>query len=158
MKLINVTLLEEITRLAIKSPRKRMNYNFHESGDEMIQRMLNALEPGTYLAPHRHTDKIEVFLLLKGKLTVLFFDDTGNVTSLIILDPLAGQYGVEIPKGVWHTIVVEMSGTVIYEIKEGPYVPNVGIDFAPWAPVTENEHACTQYLVKLKNIITTFTN
>jgi len=153
VKLINKKLLSQVTSLAKLNPRKRMNYNFHENGDETLQRMLNALEPNTYIAPHRHTEQIEIFLLLKGKLTVIFFDDTGIITNFTELDPLMGEYGLEIPKGVWHSILVEESGTVIYEIKEGPYIPNVGIDFADWAPDVKDNIACKQYLVKLKKII-----
>jgi len=151
--LINEKLLSQVTSLAKLSPRKRMNYNFHENGDETLQRMLNALEPDTYIAPHRHTEQIEIFLLLKGKLTVIYFDDAGIITNFTKLDPLEGQYGLEIPKGVWHSILAEESGTVIYEIKEGPYIPNVGIDFADWAPDAMNTVACEQYLLKLKRVL-----
>lgn len=154
MKLINESLLAQTTSLAKLSPRKRMNYNFHENGDEILQRMLNALEPDTYIAPHRHTNQIEIFLLLKGKLTVIYFDDTGRIKDFTKLDPLKGQYGLEIPKGVWHSILVEESGTVIYEIKEGPYIPNVGIEFSDWAPDVKDAVACKQYLLKLKTTIT----
>jgi len=32
--------------------------------------------------------------------------------------------GVNIPANQWHTIEVLESGTVIFEVKEGPYKPN----------------------------------
>ncbi|MBR2497306.1 MAG: WbuC family cupin fold metalloprotein, partial [Parabacteroides sp.] len=73
MKLINQFLLDQITNQAKQSPRLRMNYNFHEQLEEPINRLLNALEPGTYLRPHRHLnpDKDEIFLLLRGRV-ILF--------------------------------------------------------------------------------------
>lgn len=54
MKIINEALLDETTGRAKQSPRLRMNYNFHEHLDDPVNRLLNALEPGTYLRPHRH--------------------------------------------------------------------------------------------------------
>lgn len=49
MKLITETLLNTVSGQAEENPRLRMNYNFHESMDAPIHRMLNALEPDTYL-------------------------------------------------------------------------------------------------------------
>ncbi|WP_282016619.1 WbuC family cupin fold metalloprotein [Marinifilum flexuosum] len=149
MKEISTKLLDDISSKAIENPRKRMNYNFHKDGEEILQRMLNALEPDTYLPPHKHTDKVEVFLLLRGKVHVLLFDDAGEIVEVKTLDPIAGEYGVEIPAGIWHTIFVQESGSVIYEIKEGPYVPGVGVEFAPWAPQPENFTEVENYMNSL---------
>ena len=153
MKYINTELLNRVSAEAKNSPRKRMNYNFHKNGEELLQRMLNALEPETYLPPHRHTKQVEIFLLLRGKVTVVFFDDLGNIIETEKLDPLVGNHGVEIPTGVWHTILAEESGSVIYEIKQGPYIPNAGMDFAPWAPELSERDACELYLADLKEKI-----
>ena len=49
MKIINEQLLDETQAKALQSPRLRMNYNFHEKLDDPINRLLNAMEPGTYL-------------------------------------------------------------------------------------------------------------
>ena len=54
MKIINEQLLDETTARAKQSPRLRMNYNFHEELDDPVNRLLNAMEPGTYIRPHRH--------------------------------------------------------------------------------------------------------
>ncbi|MDQ1772733.1 cupin fold metalloprotein, WbuC family [Labilibaculum sp. A4] len=153
MKYINTELLNRVTGEAKNSPRKRMNYNFHENGEELLQRMLNALEPETYLPPHRHTENVEIFLLLRGRITVILFDDQGNIVESKKLAPEEGEYGVEIPAGVWHTILAEESGSVIYEIKEGPYVPNAGMEFASWTPDPLKENVCELYLAGLREKI-----
>ena len=110
-----------------------MNYNFHETLDDPVNRLLNAMEPGTYLRPYRHLnpDKTEVFILLRGKAALFLFDDCGTVTDTFILDPRRGRYGGEIPAGVWHGLVVLASETVIYEIKQGPYAPLTPDNMAP---------------------------
>lgn len=149
MEYINSDLLDQVSKKAIENSRKRMNYNFHANGEEILQRMLNAIEPETYLPPHRHPEKVEIFLLLRGKVKTIFFNDIGEITEVRELNPINGEYGVEIPAGIWHTILVEESGSVIYELKEGPYVPGVGVEFASWAPEPKNEEECRLYREKL---------
>ncbi len=150
IKIINDKLLSELSAEAQKRERKRVNYNFHPTYDDPINRMLNAFEPGTYVQPHKHEnpDKREVFLLLKGKLAMVFFDDAGEITEHVILSHSEGNYAVEIPPKVWHTVVSLEKGTVVYEIKDGPYVQAIDKNFAAWAP-KEGESACSEYLDKL---------
>lgn len=149
MKLINETLLDEVTAQARKSPRLRMNYNFHETMEAPIHRMLNALEPGTYLVPHRHPDKEEVYLVLRGSLLAFLFDEEGKVTVKETLSPAAGNYGIEIPAGAWHGIVVLEPGTVIYEIKQGPFVPLTPENIAPWAPAATDRESVDAYMKEM---------
>lgn len=146
MKLITTDLLDAVTEQAKQSERLRMNYNLHETLDAPIHRMLNALEPGTYLPPHRHLAKEETYLLLRGSLTTYFFDDAGRVIEEVLLDPLKGRYGLEIPAGVWHTIVAHESGTVIFEIKQGPYQPLGVNELAPWAPLPADKDNVAKFL------------
>lgn len=151
MKLITERLLDEVSSEAQESSRLRMNYNFHDTLDAPVQRMLNALEPGTYLPPHRHAnpDREEMYLVLRGKLLTIFFDDEGKVTDKVELSPVEGKYGIEIPAGVWHSIVVLEKGTVIYEAKQGPYIPISKDNVAPWAPEASDSIAIERYLAEL---------
>lgn len=120
--IINSELLDKVTEKAEGSPRLRMNYNFHESLDAKAQRLINVLLPGTILPIHRHRHTAETYVLLRGKMFVVFYDDLGGQTERYLLDPTIGNYGVNIPKGQWHGIeVVEPSA--IFEVKDGPYTP-----------------------------------
>lgn len=151
MKLITTELLNEVSSQAVNSPRLRMNYNFHEELDAPIQRMLNALEPGTYLPPHRHLnpDKDEMYLILRGRLITFFFNDEGEVIDSVELSLLNGRLGIEIPAGVWHSMAVLEKGTVIYEIKQGPYAPISEDNVASWAPATSDSQSIEAFLKKL---------
>ena len=153
MSIFTVTpeLLAEVSKTAKSSPRKRTNYNFHQLED-LVQRFLNAIEPESYIQPHRHLDpaKEELFFILKGKGAILEFDDEGKITKLLPLDPKKGQLVVEVPKGLWHTVVSLESSSVFLEVKEGPYDPTSDKDFAPWAP-QEGEAQVTEYLQYLKD-------
>jgi len=123
MILINKSFIDTISMAASISPRLRMNYNFHESPDSKSQRLLNALEPGTVMPIHRHRHTSETYVLLRGKLKVMFYNSKREMTESAVLEPVAGVYGVNIPAGQWHSLEVLEHGTVIFEAKDGPYVP-----------------------------------
>ena len=122
MEIINKELLDSVCEKAKVSPRLRMNYNFHLSLDEKCHRFLNAVEPGTEVPIHKHPTKDETFVILRGKVKVTTHSDDGAVIDSVLLCPDNGQYGVNIPKGVWHTLESLESGSVIFECKEGPFV------------------------------------
>ncbi len=139
--------LSGLRRKADQSERKRMNFNFHRQMNDSIQRMLNAMNRGTYLQPHRHKDpdKREVFIILTGRVAVIEFDNEGAIINHIILDPKRGNYGTEIPVGTWHSFVVLEDGSVIYEVKDGPYSAVDDKNFAPWSP-KEGTDACAEFI------------
>ena len=122
MKIIDEQLMNSVTEQAKESPRLRMNYNFHQSLDEKCHRFLNALEPGTVVPIHHHMTKDETFILLRGKVRVSTYNDDGEVIEQVVLSLEDGRYGVDIPKNVWHGVECLESGSVIFEVKEGPFV------------------------------------
>lgn len=123
MKLIDKSLLDSVTSGAKESNRLRMNYNFHDSLDAPCQRLLNALEPETIVPIHRHQHTSETYILLRGKLRMMFYNDQKEVIEETILSSESANYGIHIPAGVWHAMEVLASGTVIFETKDGPYMP-----------------------------------
>ena len=119
--LINKQLLDTVSQQATESPRLRMNYNFHDSLEAKAQRLLNAVQPGTELAVHRHQETDETYLVIRGSIKVLFYNDDKEVTGEFVLDPKTEVYGIHIPEGQWHTLEVLEEDTVIFEVKDGPY-------------------------------------
>jgi cupin fold WbuC family metalloprotein len=151
---INRSLTDDLIQQARSSSRKRKNYNFHESPSDPLHRMLHAMEPETYVQPHKHDnpDKREAFIVLKGRVAVIEYSDQGNVKDFIILDPVQCNFGVEIPPRAWHNLIVLESGTVVYEVKDGPWDPADDKYFATWAP-REGDEECVAYNIKvLKSI------
>lgn len=122
MKIIDEKLLNEVSTQAKESPRLRMNYNFHQSLDDKCHRFLNAVEPGTEVPIHRHPTKGESFVILRGKVRVTTHNDDGSIIEDVVLSQESGNYGVDIPKGVWHMVEALESGSVVFECKEGPFV------------------------------------
>ena len=124
MNIIDEALINSVTEQAKGSPRLRMNYNFHQSLDDKCHRFLNAVEPGTVVPIHKHPTKDETFVVLRGKVCVSTYDDERNVIENVVLCPEEGKYGVDIPKNVWHNLEAIEPDSVIFECKEGPFVPH----------------------------------
>lgn len=120
--LIDNKLIDKVAAEALESPRLRMNYNFHEGVDSKAQRLINVLMPGTIVPIHRHRDTSETYIIVRGKLIVVFYNEMGAQTERYLLDAAAGNYGVQIPKGQWHAVEV-FEPAVIFEVKDGPYEP-----------------------------------
>jgi len=120
--IIDNNLLDAVSAKAKSNERLRMNYNLHQSLDAKAQRLLNALEPGTVIPIHRHPHTAETYIILRGRLDVVFYGDTGAENRRYKLDPTQGNYGVHIPAGQWHTVEM-LESTVILEVKDGPYMP-----------------------------------
>ncbi len=143
---INNSILTETSKKAQSSARRRINYNFHQEASATMQRMLNAMEPDTYIQPHKHEnpDKVEVFFVLRGRILLVEFNDDGEIMDHIILDQKKGNFGGEIPARTWHSIISLEAGSVAYEVKDGPYTPIKDKKFAPWAPI-EGDADCIGY-------------
>ena len=148
---INKELLQELTAQAQAAPRKRKNHNFHAGDAAPCQRLLNAVEPESYIPPHRHLDplKDETLLLLSGRIGIVFFDEQCTITSDAVLDANASRFGVTILAGAFHTLVSLIIGTVFFEAKAGPYAPLSPDERASWAP-GEGDPAAAAYLAMLK--------
>lgn len=118
------------------SPRRRIILPLHRTQDALVQRMLNFMQPGTWVTPHRHPlpHAIETVQVLRGALGFLIFDPDGTVQATYRL--AAGGAGslLDIEPGLWHGMVVLEPDTVLLEIKRGPYDAATDKEFAAWAP------------------------
>lgn len=152
MILIDTAMLDGLSKQATIAARQRQGSNFHATLNDPLQRMLNAFEPGTYVRPHRHMEmqKREVFVILRGRLLVILFDDNGGETQRIVLDANQGNHAIEIAPDEWHMATALEPGTVVYEIKDGPYDVATDKQFAPWAP-DENDPTAREWLNRLLN-------
>lgn len=117
-------LLDCLTEQAKASPRLRMNLDLRNSPEDGSQRMLNAIEPGSTLPIHRHRKSSETVVCLRGRLVEEFYDEVDRIcTETIELSPRGSVVALNIPIGQWHTARALESGTVILEMKDGPYEP-----------------------------------
>ena len=127
---------------AKENERLRQNYDLRTSLEDTSQRMLNVLEPGTHIAIHRHLKTSETAICLEGCLEWIFYEelpgvDTGGPVhdgeravdetafaevARFRVCPRERLYGIQVPKGAWHSIEVHEPST-IFEAKDGAYQP-----------------------------------
>lgn len=145
MKRLTATDLTALGQQAARSPRLRANSNLHTDLGDPIQRLAIAMEPDTLVMPHRHPHTWEVLTPLRGRFTVLVFDDTGRVTERAELGE--DTQVVEIPAGGWHAVLSRDVGAVIFEVKHGPYAPIAETDIAAWGKGRSAAELNTWYAV-----------
>ena len=154
MRVIGVSVLDELTASAVQSPRLRQHENLHQSYSDPCQRLLNAIEPSSYIPPHRHSldPREELLVALRGLLGVIIFDDVGHIVDTRLLG--TEKYGanvcaaIEVSSKDWHTVVALSEGAVLLETKAGPFNPDMPKEIAPWAPA-EGVSECEEYLSTL---------
>ncbi|MBS1209272.1 MAG: hypothetical protein H6R19_1670 [Proteobacteria bacterium] len=134
--LFDTGLLDRLSAAARANPRLRQNHNLHAGPNDPVQRFFNAIEPGSYVIPHRHlaAGKDETLLMLRGRLGLILFDDAGHVSATHLLAPASNCMGFHLGLNVWHSVVALESGCVFFEIKTGPYRALSAEEQAPWAP------------------------
>lgn len=126
---ITQAILDKLTEEAKASTRLRMNFDLRNSADDKSQRMLNAIEPGSVIPIHRHQKTSETVVCLRGRLVEEYYDDLERIcTEAIELSPNGPVVALNIPAGQWHTVRALESGTVILEVKDGPYEPIQDVD------------------------------
>lgn len=133
MKSLSATDLSALGAAAAAAPRLRTHHNFHDDLSAPVQRLAIAMEPGTYIRPHRHGGSWELLCPLAGAFDLLLFADDGALLARHRL----GEGGLrlfEMPAGTWHSLLPCVAGSVLLEVKQGPYVKPSPADFAGWAP------------------------
>ena len=142
--------IKEALQAARQSPRKRVILPFHKHNDDKLHRMLNALQPHSYVQPHRHASppKAESLVVLRGALGYVSFTPLGQVDRCFLLGEGRDDIGIDTEPGIYHTFFALAADTVIFEVKPGPYQPMTDKDFAAWAP-REGSPEAAAYLAGL---------
>lgn len=120
---VDKALLDNLSEQAKVNPRLRQAMDLRNSPDDLSQRMLNALEPGTVMPIHRHHGSSETVVILRGKIRWIFYDNCGNATERVTLDANGEPRMLNVEKDRWHSLECLESGSVLFECKDGPYHP-----------------------------------
>ena len=133
---ITTGLIDQVLAASRASERHRMILPFHKLHSDTLHRMFNAMQPQTFIQPHRHANppKAEAILVLRGAVCFVTFDSMGVVDQMFDVTAGSDVFGVDIVPGVFHTFLILEPDTIIYEVKPGPYSPTDDKDFASWAP------------------------
>ena len=153
---VSQSTLDDLVAGAKRSDRHRLNLNLHVSPDEVCQRFFNAMEPETYVRPNRQLSppKRKLLVGIRGRFAAVIFNDVGDIEQSYIFG--AGSdvnCAVEVPAGVWNSIVCLESGSILLEVKSGPFNPDEPPELAPWSPEAETLQS-VQFLERLKHVLT----
>lgn len=143
LNILSTDLFEEGIRLSRVSPRKRIILPIHKSAEASMHRMLNFIQPGSYIRPHNHSlsNKTESVIVLQGAIRFFTFDENGKVVTDSIIGGTSKNFGVDIEPTVYHAFFAIESDTIIFETKPGPYEKATDKLFAEWAPEEGTEAA-----------------
>lgn len=150
-------LFDNILQQALASPRRRMHFDLRtqaempgragqddkrraghdgkgQVGDDvewqdMSQRMLNVLMPETVIPIHRHPETSETVIVCRGVVREEFYDEKGRKIAEFVLEAGGDCPGVQVPRGMYHTCVCLVPGSVIFEAKDRPYDPELTEEF-----------------------------
>ena len=152
--LIDEGLMSEAVAMSRRSPRGRIILPLHNSDQATLHRMLNAIQPGSYVQPHRHSNppKAESIVVLQGGIHFIIFDDRGKIVRNFALAAGSARFGVDLDSDIYHTFFATSADTVLFEVKPGPYLPASDKDFAAWAP-EENSDSASSYLENLYRLL-----
>ena len=147
---IDDALISEGIGASRRSERRRIILPLHTRSAEACQRMLNVVQPGSYIRPHRHADppKSETVVVLRGALTYVAFHPDGSLDRRVELAAGSARVGVDTRPGVYHTFFATEPDTVVFEAKTGPYVEAEDKEVATWAPAAGSPEA-DAYLKRL---------
>lgn len=136
MKIVDKALMGELRGAALASPRLRSHHNLHPSVEDAFHRLCIAVEPGSYIRPHRHAnpDRWELLIPVQGSIAALRYNESGEVIGKDIIKAGGECVAIELEAAGWHSFVCLEPGTVVFEIKPGPYIKPPPADFAQWAP------------------------
>jgi cupin fold WbuC family metalloprotein len=149
MKLITSDLMNELIVQAGRDARLRINYNIHESPSDPVQRLFIASRLESYFRPHRHPERWEFAVVIRGLFDVMVFDDTSRVIQRASVGPDAEVIGFEIPLNTWHTWIPMADESVFFEIKQGPYDAQNAAEFAAWSP-EEGTPQVNEFVARLR--------
>jgi cupin fold WbuC family metalloprotein len=151
-RFINEQLINEVSTAAKNSSLQRSYFTFHQSDQELAHRLVKAVEPGSYIRPHKHNkpDKSQTFIVLRGKFVVVLFAEDGRVSEHVVLEAGKSPWGVEIPPTEWHMMMALETGTVVYEVVEGPWDPTTHKTYPTWAPDENDEPAAQGFIAKIR--------
>ncbi len=158
MKIFSAEQLDQLVMQAECSPRLRQHQNIHMDFDEPCQRLFNAIEPGSYIRPHRHASvpRNELLVAIRGLMALVTFDDEGRVQQVVRFGSekygLDMAVGLEVAPTTWHTVLALVPGSVLLEVKAGPFDPAQPKNLADWAPAEGSERV-SKYLSDLRQCV-----
>ncbi len=138
-------------KAAVKaSPRRRARINAHPDGEDALHEMIIAIDPSSYIRPHKHPGKSEAFHIIQGEVDIVVFGDDGEIERVVELGPPGGRrafyYRMSTP--FFHTLIIRSDQLIVHEITNGP-LRSTATTFANFAPDGRDAEQAVAYQADL---------
>lgn len=132
--------IEELKRLAVLNPRRRIRLCAHRTPSDKLQEMFIVHMRGCYVRPHKHLNKVEAMAVIEGAADVVLFNEDGSIRDVF---PVGGVgsgkvFYQRLDQPTYHTLLIRSEFFVFHEITEGPFIRE-NTTFPDWAPADEGE-------------------
>lgn len=143
--------VERVREQSLRSARQRARICAHPVTDDPLHEMIICLNRGTYIQPHRHAGKSESFHMIEGELSVVLFEDNGEIRQVIRMGPYQSQqtFFYRLMEPCFHTVLVRTPQAVFHETTNGPF-DQADTEYAPWAPVGVDEAQRFQHRLRMR--------
>lgn len=127
--------LELLKEIALNNPRQRARLCTHKDENDSVHEMFIIHGKDTYVRPHKHLNKVESFQVLEGEVTIILFDDQGNVTQTIKMGPAGSgkPFYFKISDATFHSLYIHTPLLTFKEVTNGPFKREDTV-FATWSP------------------------
>jgi len=117
------------------SAKRRARINTHADGEDALHEMIIAIDPTSYIRPHKHPGKSEAFHIVEGEVDIVVFTDDGEIDRIVPLGPPGGRrpFYYRMSNAFFHTLIIRSDLLIVHEITNGPFRPSATVfaDFAP---------------------------
>jgi cupin fold WbuC family metalloprotein len=146
--------VEKLEAKAAVNPRRRVRLCAHESPSSALHEMLIIHERDAYVRPHKHVGKGESLHIVKGRVDLVLFTDSGEIDEIIELgDYESGKtFYVRLDEPIFHTFVIRSDVLVFHETTKGPF-DRAATEFASFAPDGSSASEVGRYMTALRGTI-----
>lgn len=143
-------------RAAVKaSAKRRARINAHLNGEDALHEMIIAIDPSSYIRPHKHPGKSEAFHVIEGEVDIVVFTDEGEIDRIVPLGPPGSgrPFYYRMSSAFFHTLIIRSDMLVVHEITNGPFRPSATV-FADFAPDDREAEKAAAYQAELLRRVT----
>ena len=147
-----------VLRLAVtQTTKRRARINAHPDSDDQLHEMIIAIEPGSYIRPHKHPGKSEAFHIIEGAVDIVVFDEAGDIARVVSLAAQGGStpFYYRMSEPHFHTLIIRSDLLIVHEITNGPFRPE-GTVFAAFAPEEGDTAAAMNFQTSLLGRVAAF--
>lgn len=154
---VGPTEIEVLRKAVSLTPKRRARINAHPDSTDELHEMIIAIEPGSYIRPHKHPGKSEAFHIIEGAVDIVVFDEAGEIDRIVALAAKGGDmpFYYRMSKPHYHTLIIRSELLVVHEITNGPFRPE-GTVFADFAPEEGDVAAANAFQTALADRVSVF--